>query len=273
VAASQEDINQRIRWKDRLARFVARPEDEPVAIRSFLGAPMASASEPIRAFGMDGKIYILKGRQAGRQIVNDQIVGCLGGLLGAPVAPVCIADVDEMLTNDPDEPEFAYFQSGLAHASMLIPDCNDDRDIRRYQGQPVNRSRFASLCLLYGWVGANDRQFLYKTQHPNVVYSVDHGHFFPGGPNWTIQGLLEAPEACLDQKILEICQFQELEIQEALMALVKLSDEDILWAVSRPPAEWGITMDERVALVGYLVKRREELLTNAVGSMSKGGQE
>jgi hypothetical protein len=273
VAASQEDINQQIRWKDLLTQFIARPEDEPVAIRSFLGAPIATASKPIRAFGMDGKVYIVKGRQAGRQIVNDQLVGRLGVLLGAPVAPVGIVDVDEILTNDPDEPEVAYFESGLAHASLVIPDCNDDRDIRRYQGQPVNRSRFALLCVLYGWVGANDHQFLYKIKHPNAVYSVDHGHFFPGGPNWTIQDLLEAPEAYLDQKILEICRFQELEFQGALMALVKLSDEDILRAVSRPPAEWGITIDERVALVAYLVKRREELLANAVVSMSKGGQE
>jgi hypothetical protein len=271
VADPQEDSNQLIRWQALLAQFMVEPEDEPIAIRSFVGAPMGTASRPIRALGIDGNTYILKGRQAGRQIVNEQVVGRLGVLLGAPVALSYIVDVDETLTNDAEEPEFAYFQSGLAHASLFIPDCSFDRSILGSQ-QEVNRQRFALLCLLYGWVGANDRQFLYKTQHPSEVYSIDHGHFFPGGPDWTIQDLRDAPEATLDPKIFQTFRFQLSEIQGALMALGKLSDEKILRVVARPPGEWGITMEERVELVAYLVKRREELLALAVDS-SKGGQD
>jgi hypothetical protein len=98
------------------------------------------------------------------------------------------------------------------------------------------------------------------------------GIFSQGGPDWTIQDLRDAPEATLDPKIFQTCRFQLSEIQGALMALGKLSDEKILRVVARPPGEWGITMEERVELVAYLVKRREELLALAADS-SKGGQD
>ena len=272
MAASQEESGQQTCWQAELEQLVAEPE-EPLAIRSFIGLPMGTASRPVRAMGMDGKVYIVKGQQAGRQIVNDQIVGCLGVLLGAPVGNPCIVEVDEILTNDPDEPEFVYFQPGLAHATQFIPDTVDDREMRRYQGQAVNRDRFARLSVLYGWVGAADRQFIYKSQPPNAVSSVDHGHFFPHGPNWTIKDLLAAPQAVLDPEIVNVCQLQSSEIGEALIALVNLSATEILRAVARPPGEWGITIKERVALVDYLVKRRQELLKTALGSISQEGTE
>ncbi len=272
MAASQEESEQQTCWQAELEQLIAKPE-EPLAIRSFVGLPMETASKPVRAMGVDGKTYVVKGQQAGRQIVNDQIVGYLGVLLGAPVGNPCIVEVDEILTNDPDEPEFAYFQPGLAHATQFIPDTVDDRDMRHYQGQAVNRDRFARLSVLYGWVGAADHQFLYNSQPPNAVHSVDHGHFFPHGPDWTINDLLTAPPAVLDPKIVNVCRFQPSEIQKAMVALVNLSEKEILQAVARPPVDWGITIRERVALVDYLVKRRQELLKTALGSIRQGETE
>jgi hypothetical protein len=180
VTASHDDSDQQLHWQAELEKLMANPK-EPIPIRAFVGMPMQTGSRPIRAIGVDGRTYIVKGKQAGRQIINDQVVGHLGVLLEAPVAEPYVVEVDEELINDPDEPEFSYFQSGLAHGSLFISGCMDDRSMLRYQGQAVNRDRFARLSVLYGWVGAADRQFLYKNQPPNVVYSVDHGHFFPGG--------------------------------------------------------------------------------------------
>lgn len=245
--------------------------DEPISIQGFIDMPMRTASKPVRARDVAGRIYILKGMQAGRQIFNDQVVAQLGMLLEAPVAQPFITDIDVMLTSDPDEPQFSYFKPGLAHASLFIPDCEDDRDIRRYQGQPENRDRFARLSVLYGWVGAADRQFIYKKQYPNHVYSVDHGNFFPRGPEWTIEDLIQAPEAMLDTEITKICNFEQAELQGAITALNDLSEQELLQAIARPSAEWGITIKERLVVVDYLVRRRQELLTSVIGSISKGG--
>jgi hypothetical protein len=54
---------------------------------------------------------------------------------------------------------------------------------------PDNRPRFAALAVLYGWIPAGDAQLIYRQTVSHLVYSVDHGHFFPGGPNWTLAGL------------------------------------------------------------------------------------
>jgi hypothetical protein len=271
VTASHDDSDQQLHWQAELEKLMANPK-EPIPIRAFVGMPMQTGSRPIRAIGVDGRTYIVKGKQAGRQIINDQVVGHLGVLLEAPVAEPYVVEVDEELINDPDEPEFSYFQSGLAHGSLFISGCMDDRSMLRYQGQAVNRDRFARLSVLYGWVGAADRQFLYKNQPPNVVYSVDHGHFFPGGPDWTIDSLLEAAPAVPDLEIVKNCRITEMEMQGVLMALVNISEREILEVVARPATEWGITIKERVALVAYLVKRRQELLSSALGSVIKEGQ-
>jgi hypothetical protein len=259
VTASQEDSEQQMRWQNELERLIAKPET-PLAIQNFLGKPMKTSARPVRAFGADNQTYIVKGAQAGRQIINDQLVGRLGMLLEAAVAEVTIVEVDPILTTDPTEPEFAYFCPGLAHGSLFISGCMDDRSIIRYQTQSVNRDRLARLSLLYGWVGAADRQFLYKSIPPHVIYSVDHGHFLPGGPDWTIKDLQNAPPVMLDSEIVRSCRFKDTEIQGALMALLAISESEILQVVARLPEEWGITIEERVALMTYLTQRRFRLL-------------
>lgn len=271
MTASSDNLAQHDQWEAELIEFMAMP-DESIIIQSFVGEPMKTASKPVRARDVAGQVYILKGIQAGRGIFNDQVVAQLGMLLDAPVAQPFIADVDVMFISDPDEPQFLYFKPGLAHASLFIPECEDDRDIRRYQEQPENRGRFARLSLLYGWVGAADRQLIYKKQYPNHVYSVDHGNFFPQGPEWTIEDLIQAPKAMLDPEITKICNFNEIELQGAITALVNLSEQEILQAIARPPTEWSITIKERVAIVDYLVRRRHELIKSFVGSISKGGR-
>lgn len=49
-------------------------------------------------------------------------------------------------------------------------------------------------------------------------------------------------------------------IQAAVDRLNAATDEAIVDAVAAPPAEWGITLDERVVLAQYLGNRRDALL-------------
>ena len=50
------------------------------------------------------------------------------------------------------------------------------------------KNRCALLAVMYGWFQAGDNQLLYRKTPPELVFSVDHGHFFPGGPEWTVEG-------------------------------------------------------------------------------------
>lgn len=157
-----------------------------------------------------------------------------------------------------EDPDFNYLTVGTAHGTVFIADCSDDREPVNYIHQSENRDRFALLCLLYGWMYSNDCQFIYKKSRPNLVYSVDHGHFFPGGPN---RDLMQAPQAELDPFLHKRCKFTTDEICSALRALESVSEERIIQAVVTPPNEWGLTLDERVTLVEYLIRKQQQLLT------------
>jgi hypothetical protein len=247
---------RRKRWKDCLEAGIDRAED-PIIITTFRSG-WDSAARPVRARGIDKREYVIKGQQAGRQIVNDQVVARLGMAIGSPVGEPCIVEISEELIAE--DSKFSYLTPGTAHATVYIPKCSSQREEINYTNQPENRERFALLILLYGWVYANDYQFIYKNARPNLVYSVDHGHFFPGGPEWNQRDLLEAANAEIHPRLVSKCQLKPEEISQGLMLLDAVSEESIIQAVAAPPREWGFTIDERVTMVEYLVKRRQDLL-------------
>jgi hypothetical protein len=59
-----------------------------------------------------------------------------------------------------------------------------------------------------------------------------------------------------------LCSFsrESPEIINALEQLDQVSEDQIIQAVAAPPNEWGLTMEERVTMVEYLVKRQKELI-------------
>lgn len=250
---------QREQWRDALESAIAQPE-ELLFVEHFLKVWNTSA-RPALFRCYDNQKYMIKGQQAGRQIVNDQIVARLGITINATVGYPRIAEIDSELSEG--YPELDYLTPGTAHATLFIEGCKDERDLTKfYTQQAENIPRFASLCVLYGWVLARDHQFLFEKQYPNRVYSVDHGHFFPGGPNWTHETLSQAPAAELDTHLRILCSFsrESPEIRNALEQLDQVSEDQIIQAVAAPPNEWGLTMEERVTMVEYLVKRQKELI-------------
>jgi hypothetical protein len=209
-----------------------------------------------QALDTPGEEYVVKGRQAGRQVVNDHIIAHLGLALGAPTGQPRLIDIPAELIKV--EYRLAHIPPGTSHGTLFIRGCFDSQDLIA-TSELGNRPRLALLAVLYGWVVANDWQFLFEHDPPRLIYSVDHGHFFPNGAEWTIASLFQAPCAVLDPCFAD-CNLTEAEIRQALSALKEISDESIIRAVARPPDEWGITMNERVALVEYLIQRRQELL-------------
>ncbi len=244
------------RWKERLEQLLSQPEDS--IIITTLRKSLTSASRPVLARGIDKKEYVVKGQQAGRQIINDQIVSRLGKALGAPVAEPHIVEVSSELIDL--DPTFSYFKPGTAHGVVWLPECSDDREYIKYIEEPDNRSRFALLSVLYGWVYAQDHQFIYSKKIPPYVFSVDHGHFFPSGPNWSIVSLSNAPPAQIDSRISQRAKFTPEELRQSLDALDSIDEETILKAIASIPVSWNITIEERIALAEYLLRRQQELL-------------
>ncbi|MBR8828982.1 MAG: hypothetical protein DSM107014_13965 [Gomphosphaeria aponina SAG 52.96 = DSM 107014] len=75
------------------------------------------------------------------------------------------------------------------------------------------------LATLYGWTNANDHQFLFKKTPPRLIYSVDHGHFFPNPPHWSLDDLLKSSPACLDP-YFDCCKFSAEELESAYVKLL-----------------------------------------------------
>lgn len=114
--------------------------------------------------------------------------------------------------------------------------------------------------VLYSWIKANDNQLIYKKLKPHLAYSVDHGHFFPNGPNWTIETLRANKNNIeLDSWFLQ-CGLSETSMYQARDNLMTIKDEDIKLVVDSPPDEWGITEDERIELSDYLISRKQKLI-------------
>lgn len=256
MGQNENTENAREHWKQQLNDALSRPETAISATTFRKG--WRTKAEPVLLKCNDGGEYVVKGQQAGRQIVNDQITAKLGFAIGAPVGEPKIVEVSAELIAI--EPRLSHIPLGTAHATLFIPNCFDSWEVIA-TSEPENRSRFVLLAVLYGWVYANDIQFIFQKNPPRLVYSVDHGHFFPGGPDWTELDLMQALQAELNPDLYNNCNFTPDEISSALRALQSVSEETIIQAVAAPPSEWGLTLDERVTLVEYLTRQQQQLLT------------
>lgn len=190
-------------------------------------------------------------------IFNEHVAGRLGALVGAPIPPIALIEVPQEL-NDLN-PSMSHFHAGTAHGLRSITNVSERINDISYSQQPENRLRFAALAVFHAWLLAGDRQFLYQNEPPNLVYSVDHGHFFPGGPTWTTGGLASAPTATLADDLIATCALTKHELSPAVAALNAITAEQIAEAVGKPPSTWGVDLSERIELARYLWRRRAEI--------------
>jgi hypothetical protein len=245
---------RRQKWEEVLETQRLQREDPIQAVTFRRG--WSTKSRPVLVKCQDGQEYLVKGQQAGRQIVNDRIVAKLGQALGAPVGQPKLVEIPAELIKI--ELRLSHFSPGIAHGTLFIPGCIDSIELIA-TSESNNRSRMCLLAVLYSWVFANDQQFLFNNHPPRLVHSVDHGHFFPGGPNWEIADLQNASQATLDP-YFSICNFTKAELEQACCTLEAVSEESIVEAVASPPDTWGLTIKEQVELVGYLFRRKQELM-------------
>jgi hypothetical protein len=190
-------------------------------------------------------------------IITDHLVGRVGELLEAPVGHVALVNVPAELIAGQGS-QLAHVAPGVSHGSKWIPGCTDREGVAHTQ-LPENRVRFARLAVLYGLFGANDHQFIYRLATPHLVHSVDHGHFFPGGPDWTLEKLSNASDPEADNSVVSGCGISSEELVVASESLSSLHEEAIIDIVASPPTEWVLSLDERSGLMKYIVGRRDAL--------------
>ena len=244
-------------WKELIEKCDPQLQ---VKAHSYRGIKFGSHSAPVVLGCDDGEDYVVKSLtrlELARAICNDQVMGWIAPPVNAPVPPVRIVHIPEELIQN--NPELAGIPIGPAHGSRYMPNASKTRQAIAFQDVPGNRSRFAALALLYGLAGVFcDHQFFYE-DGSNLVLSFDHGHFFPGGPNWTIITLAGCARAVPDHTIVTGCNLTNEEIATAASSLWGLNSENIVIAVASPPDSWKLTMEERVALANHFQERRNQL--------------
>jgi hypothetical protein len=221
-----------------------------------------SFSRPVEVTCDDGTHWVVKGLRhdqplMSKAVTTERAAGLLGQALGAPVPRVGLVDVGPLAQV---EPRMAHLIPGLAHASARVPNCSDRQGVTA----PVterNRRGYAALAVLYGWFQANDHQVVSTLDAAADVYSVDHGHFLPGGPDWSAASLQSAGAPQPDQQFA--AHVLPADVDEVLRRLQQISDEAIARAVAQPE-EWAMPMGDRVVLGMYLAKRRD-MLTESLG--------
>jgi hypothetical protein len=223
---------------------------------------MGGASGAVEITCDDGKNYFVKGSQLGRAVVTEQIVAHLAIALKAPVPIPRLVHISPTL-KQMNASLLGHVQPGLAHGLMAADDASEEKvtDVRHCD-VPENRSRYARLAVLYGWVHAQeDVQYFFNKTPPPLVHSFDHAFSFPGGSTgWTPESLQRAPAAALFAPILGGCKLTNEEQIAALKLLELTNEETIVQAVAAPPREWGITIEHAVAVAEFLSRGRAELL-------------
>ncbi len=82
MSKSENIEKSREHWKQKLNDELLQAEEPILVITIRRG--WNSAARPVLVRGIDKKEYVIKGQQAGRQIINDQVVARLGVAMGAP---------------------------------------------------------------------------------------------------------------------------------------------------------------------------------------------
>ena len=247
-------------WKALIANAVAA-RSIPLKMFTYRNKSWPSWSKPVVLAAENGTEFVVKSPRIGvpqsRAIVTEQIVSILGMAIGAPVGEVFTVEVPKALV-DINPVALGAIGPGVCHGSKRIANTSE-RAMLAHVDLPANRTRFAAIAVLYGWMPAADHQLIYDLSSPFHVHSVDHGFFFAGGPNWTEATLGAAAAAACDTTIVNGCKLSSDELRATLERVRDVRPEVLANAVARPPDEWGISPAERLAVAKYLAARQATL--------------
>lgn len=246
-------------WK---AAIQACPATEPSVKATDFVRQWETYSKPVAVICSDNQKYVLKGlrhdHDQARAIFNDQVAARLGHACGAPVPKVALVELpEELIAINLGANQLGHMLPGTCHASLYVDQITERVDTFQHCDDGDNRKRFAYTGMFQAWLGCLDRQFIYRTVAPFEVYSCDHGHYFPGGPPWTVHTLAAAGAPVVATDLVMACGLTDTHLKEAAATLARVTNDQIGTAVALPPQCWGVSIDERAALASFLATRRD----------------
>lgn len=215
-------------------------------------------SLPFQALASDGQVYWVKmvqNAQGPRVLATEQIVSACGRLIGAPVCETALIEIPEELDGDALA-NGTVLRAGIAHASRNIANSQFDKwHTPQHRDQDDNRRRHAGYFALYDWCWGDDMQWLYDLSDERKTYSHDHGHFLPGGPNWSIEALEQNVDT--PHEIDPLSRgLDPGELARMAGVLDNVGREAIRTIMQAVPVQWGIGAADLEAVGWFLERRR-----------------
>jgi hypothetical protein len=257
VLASPSLLRASLRPRLRLALpFVRTSHPTGVQATAPLQQSTSGGSASFLVLADDTNRYwckVLNNPQGQRVPINEQIVARLGLLVGAPVCTPELVYIPAALAGWEYRPG-VHLEEGWAHGSLALDSVVETRTLDE-RSSDDNARRHAGIWGLHDWVGGADSQWLVRGAE-REYFSHDHGHYFPGGPAWTVEGLQAAvttpypfggTATGLDGP----------ELERLAGVIEAATQEEVEGCVAKVPAAWPVTDAELQAVVSFVLDRRQ----------------
>jgi hypothetical protein len=253
---------QRDDWRGSLSPR-SDPDEVVVIERALDPSRGEGGSGPFPALDSEGRKWWVKPAnnlhdrpqgtdQQGKLIVTEYVVGSLCSLIGAPCCEVAIVRIPEELA-DFEFTAGRKVEPGLAHGSLAIEDTTEIRSLEHRQ-EDDNQRRHAGVFALYDWCWGSDDQWLYVHTDEQKLYSHDHGHYLPGGPNWIESALIQHVDQ-VHQPGYSPDGLDPDALDEFASRLENVDMQELREILNSVPASYPVE-DEELEALGYFLERR-----------------
>ncbi|MFD4819712.1 HipA family kinase [Peribacillus butanolivorans] len=215
----------------------------------------------------DGKDYVVKYFQPGfeKTLPNEWVAYCLARYLGLPIPYAQLVEIPQEFSSQ--VPELAQMsQTNFQFASLYVPNCIDGHQAS-HVSNIINHQSLASIILFDYWLCNGDRtrkNILLHEENLNSfqLWAIDHAEVF-GSYNWLLPDLGRLPVRILKSTTHQIMALfiedekQFTEQLELIQTMPILLIEEIVALI---PDDWGVSIEEKKAMVTTLLSRRKNIL-------------
>ena len=221
----------------------------------------------------DGRDYVVKfrsNRQGLRVLPNELVAGGCARALGLPIPALAIVHVSQELLDATVELQRFRKAPGPQFGCEFIPRAHDEPwyDV---VANVVNIGDLAGIITFDTWSHNVDRSWresnIDVTRDSQGRYRVimfDQGWVFGGKPHWSAESLRLQRDLVnppfMDGFVYDCFQRHirgENPFESWLRKVEDFSPKTIWRLTQQIPAEWGISLSEKVALTDYLLHRRK----------------
>jgi len=197
-------------------------------------------------------VKLLNNRQGPLVLVNEQIVGRCGALIGAPVCEVAVVELTDSHAGDVHD---VLVKPGLAHGSRDIGAVLNENALL-HRGRDDNARRHVGVYAMHDWCWGADSQWLYATDEDRKIYSHDHGYFFPHGPLWNERLASVVDHADTPHELQEPpAGLDVAEVRRVAARLEAIGTDEIAGVLSSVPPQWPVD-DRQLETLGFFLERR-----------------